>query len=213
MIISCMYDASEFERHFVQLQVCSRFPPVPDRDEVALSQDAVEASQQRELKYCKWGEQKLMSITGHTCLTRRDTGWIFPQFGGKKKEKALLHISIAQNRKQRKTNWIQTFYNLMKGFSMQPRTKNFVASTIITRTLSEKKYKNWNDNYCSLSKLKALEIVHFEIIRSIWRYHQHQGKASIFLFLYVYFWLSHKNRLLTTQCGVNYCLLGTALVT
>lgn len=33
-----MYDGSEFERHFVQLEVCSKFPPAPDRDEVALSE-------------------------------------------------------------------------------------------------------------------------------------------------------------------------------
>lgn len=81
MIISCTYDVWEFERHFVQLEVCSEFPPVPDRDEVALSEDAVEPSQRREPKHCKWSKQKLMSITGHTCLTRCDTGWIFPQFG------------------------------------------------------------------------------------------------------------------------------------
>lgn len=72
--LMCVCDVSEFERHFVQLEVCSKFPPAPDRDEVALSEDAVEASQRREPKYCKWSKQKLMSITSHTCLTQDDTG-------------------------------------------------------------------------------------------------------------------------------------------
>lgn len=58
----------------VQLEVCGEFPPVADRDEVALSGDAVELSQRREPKYCKWSKQKLMSITGRTCLTQSDTG-------------------------------------------------------------------------------------------------------------------------------------------
>lgn len=60
--------------------------------------------------------------------------------------------------------------------------------------------------------LKALKIVHYRITRNNHRYYQHQAEAFIFLFLYVYFCLSHKNRLLTTQHGVNYCLLSTALV-
>lgn len=80
MIIWSVYDGSEFERHFVQLEVCSKFPPAPDRDEVALSEDAVAPSQQRVPKHCKWSKQKLMSITSHTCLTQDDIEWIFPQF-------------------------------------------------------------------------------------------------------------------------------------
>lgn len=77
MIIWSVYSDSEFERHFVQLEVCSEFPPAPDRDEVALSDDAVAPSQRREPKYCKWSKQKLMSITSRTGLTQDDTGWIF----------------------------------------------------------------------------------------------------------------------------------------
>lgn len=65
--------AREFERHFVQLEVCGKFPPAPDRDEVALSEDTVAPSQRREPKHRKWSKQKLMSITTHTCLTRDDT--------------------------------------------------------------------------------------------------------------------------------------------
>lgn len=80
MIIWSVYNGSEFERHFVQLEVCSEFPPAPDRDEVALSDDAVAASQHREPKYCKWSKQKLMSITSRTGLTQDDTGWIFSEF-------------------------------------------------------------------------------------------------------------------------------------
>lgn len=79
LIIWSVHDGSGFERHFVQLEVCSKFPPAPDRDEVALSEDAVAPSQQREPKHCKWSKQKLMSITSHTCLTQDDIGWIFPQ--------------------------------------------------------------------------------------------------------------------------------------
>lgn len=74
MIIGSVYNDSEFERHFVQLEVCSEFPPAPDRDEVALSGDAVAPSQRREPKYCKWSKQKLMSITSRTGLTQDDTG-------------------------------------------------------------------------------------------------------------------------------------------
>lgn len=69
-----MYNDSDFERHFVQLEVCSEFPPAPDRDEVALSDDAVAPSQRREPKYCKWSKQKLMSITSSTGVTQDDTG-------------------------------------------------------------------------------------------------------------------------------------------
>ncbi len=79
MIIWSVYDGWEFERHFVQLEVCSKFPPAPDRDEVALSEDAVALSQRREPKHCKWSKQKLMSITSRTCLTQDDIEWIFPQ--------------------------------------------------------------------------------------------------------------------------------------
>lgn len=47
MIIWSVYDGSEYERHFVQLEVCDKFPPAPDRDEVALWEDAVAASQHK----------------------------------------------------------------------------------------------------------------------------------------------------------------------
>lgn len=36
-IIRPVSDGREFERHFVQLEPCSKFPPGPDRDEVDLS--------------------------------------------------------------------------------------------------------------------------------------------------------------------------------
>jgi hypothetical protein len=48
MIIWCVSDGWEFERHFVQLEMCSKFPPVPDRDEVALWEDTVAQCQVRE---------------------------------------------------------------------------------------------------------------------------------------------------------------------
>lgn len=64
------------KKHLVQLEVCSKFPPAPDRDEVALSEDTVALHQQRESKHRKWSKQKLMSITRHTGLIQDDTGWI-----------------------------------------------------------------------------------------------------------------------------------------
>lgn len=79
MIIWSVYDGSEFEKHFVQLEVCRKFPPAPDRDEVALSEDTVALSQQREPKHRKWSKQKLMSITSHTSLMQDDIEWIFPR--------------------------------------------------------------------------------------------------------------------------------------
>lgn len=35
-LIRPVSDGREFERHFVQLEPCSKFPPGPDKDEVAL---------------------------------------------------------------------------------------------------------------------------------------------------------------------------------